>query len=274
MQYLLPKRFVTNFVSRFGRSENALIKGVFIRIFVWYFKVNLAEALFENTGDYRSFNDFFTRALKPGARPLADVEKFVLCPADGVVSQLGCIDGDSVLQAKGQYYTTQELLGDQELAEYYQDGSFVTVYLSPKDYHRVHMPLGGQLVSTQYIPGSLFSVNETTTANVPRVLARNERMVCTFETSQGKLTVVLVGALIVAGIDTVWGGGPSDPVGIRQFDAEAPQLKAGGEMGRFFMGSTAVVLLPKGAVEWSEELKAGTAVRMGEALGVKSNAAH
>lgn len=269
LQYCLPKRLLTNLVSVLGDSEHPFIKGLFIRVFIRIFKVNMNEALFPRVEDYRCFNDFFTRALKPGARPLADSHQYILSPADGVISEIGQIDQGMALQAKGLTYQVSELLADSDLGRTFEKGSFATVYLSPKDYHRVHMPVSGKLSSTNYIPGTLFSVNETTTTMVERVLARNERMVNTFETPGGKVSIVLVGALIVAGIETVWGGGRSDALGVQSFGEDAPELPAGEELGRFFMGSTAVLLFPENSVEWLEGLEPGAPVQMGQAIGRK-----
>lgn len=221
---------------------------------------------------YPSFNKFFTRALKQDARPVADATKFIVCPADGAVSQLGRIESGRIFQAKGQDYSVRELLaGDAVLADKYRDGMFITVYLSPRDYHRVHMPVSGTLESTAYVPGDLFSVNQTTVAHVPRLFARNERLVCVFDTELGQVASVMVGAMIVAGIETVWAG-PITPHGKkvqnnRFSDSEKPtMLNAGAEMGRFMLGSTVILLFEAGTIEWLPELAAGSAVRMGEAL--------
>ncbi len=221
---------------------------------------------------YPSFNAFFTRALKADARPVAEGDKFIVSPADGAISQLGNIESGRIFQAKGQEYTVNELLaGDAELVEKYRDGTFVTVYLSPRDYHRVHMPVSGTLKSTTYVPGDLFSVNQTTVNRVPRLFARNERLVCLFDTELGQVASVMVGAMIVAGIETVWAG-PVAPHG-KKIQAShfsntqnPPTLDAGAEMGRFMLGSTVILLLQAGHIEWLPELQAGSSVRMGQAL--------
>ncbi len=197
---------MTRFAGRIAASERPSVRDPLIRRFVRAYDVDMAEAE-RPLGQYKSFNDFFTRALKPGARPLADAETCVLCPADGAVSQLGRIADGRILQAKGHDYTVAQLLGgDEALAKRFHNGNFITVYLSPKDYHRVHMPTGGTLESTTYVPGDLFSVNQATAAGVPGLFARNERLSCIFDTSHGSMASVMVGAMIVAGIETVWGG--------------------------------------------------------------------
>ncbi|MFK7976596.1 MAG: archaetidylserine decarboxylase, partial [Halioglobus sp.] len=220
---------------------------------------------------YASFNEFFTRPLRDGARPIADAE--VVCPADGAISQMGTINEGLLLQAKGRYYTVEELLGgDAERAAEFDRGEFATVYLSPKDYHRVHMPLAGRLTGTTYIPGKLFSVNGTTAENVDRLFARNERLVCYFDTDLGPVAVILVGAMIVAGIETVWDGQIAPPLKRPQFkhflDAPEPvKLEKGEEMGRFKLGSTVILLFPEGSMRWDERYESGVATVMGEAFG-------
>ncbi|WP_235902149.1 archaetidylserine decarboxylase [Pontixanthobacter gangjinensis] len=223
---------------------------------------------------FSSFNDFFTRSLKPGSRPLADAATEVLSPADGAVSQLGTIKQGRIFQAKGQSYTATELLGgDAALAAKFDGGSFMTIYLSPSDYHRVHMPVGGSLNSTAYIPGELFSVNTVTAENVPRLFSRNERLSCVFDTDHGSVASVMVGAMIVASIETVWSGLVTPhrkSIDIQQFGGAAgpaPKLAAGAEMGRFLLGSTVVLLFEPGKVHWSPELKAGHTLRMGQSIG-------
>lgn len=225
-------------------------------------------------GEYRSFNDFFTRLLRPGMRPLADATTDVLCPADGAVSQVGRIEQGRIVQAKGQSYTVEELLGgDLELARRFEGGSFITIYLSPSDYHRVHMPMEGTLSRTAYIPGDLFSVNTATAKNVPRLFSRNERLSCVFDTRHGAMASVMVGAMIVASIETVWGGlvEPHQKQVVRTTfpDGEhvAPDLAAGDEMGRFLLGSTVILLFEPGRVEWAADLEPLSVVRMGQSLG-------
>ncbi|MEC8429432.1 MAG: archaetidylserine decarboxylase, partial [Pseudomonadota bacterium] len=219
-----------------------------------------------------TFNDFFTRALKPGARPICNEDKAIVFPADGAISQLGDIRHGRVFQAKGQDYSLLELVGgDPELAKPFEDGSFATVYLSPKDYHRVHMPFEGTLTHMIHVPGDLFSVNDVTAANVPRLFARNERVVCLFDTEAGPMAVILVGAMIVASIETVWAGQVA-PVKreiktTRYNQSENIHLKKGDELGRFKLGSTAIVLFGPEASSWQDSLDAGSATRMGDKMG-------
>ncbi len=250
------------------------MKNLLIRRFIKTYHVNMDEAAVE-AESYASFNAFFTRALKPDARPLADSDTFILSPADGVISQLGRIESERIFQAKGQDYTINELLaGDRTLAEKYRDGMFVTVYLSPRDYHRVHMPVSGTLHHTTYVPGNLFSVNQTTAGQVPRLFARNERLVCIFDTELNQVASVLVGAMIVAGIATVWAG----PVAAHAKKTQTshyvatqspPALDAGAEMGRFMLGSTVILLFEAGQIEWLPKLQPGSALRMGQAIARK-----
>ncbi len=272
-QYLVPHHLLSRLVGRLADSEIPWIKNTFIDQFSRRFNVDMSEALEEDPHAYPCFNAFFTRALKPTARPLDADPAALLCPADGAISQIGQLSGGTILQAKGQHYSAQRLLGgDRELAAQFDGGSFATIYLSPRDYHRVHMPLTGKLARTLYVPGDLFSVNQTTADNVAELFARNERLVCLFDTEAGPLALVLVGAMIVAGIDTVWAG-PVAPLGRRVIDTDfrappAPvELARGAEMGRFRLGSTAILLLPRGAVEWRADAVAGGNVTMGSALG-------
>lgn len=262
---------LSRLAARFANSETRWLKGLLIRRFIKTYHVNMNEAA-AVAESYPCFNAFFTRALKNDARPIADAEKFILSPADGAISQLGRIESGRIFQAKGQDYAVSELLaGDAGLAEKYRDGMFVTIYLSPRDYHRVHMPVSGTLQSTTYVPGDLFSVNQITASHVPRLFARNERLVCVCDTELGEVTSVMVGAMIVAGIETVWAG-PVTPHGkeiqtSRYSETQKPtSLDAGAEMGRFMLGSTVILLFGEGKIEWLPELQAGSTVRMGQAL--------
>jgi phosphatidylserine decarboxylase len=273
IQYLVPHHLLSRLVGRLAASETPWIKNRFIDTFRRRFQVDMSEAAQPDPLAYRCFNDFFTRALREGARPLDPDPAAVLSPADGTVSQIGSLDDDWVLQAKQQTYSARILLGgDAELAKRFAGGSFATIYLSPRDYHRVHMPLAGTLVRTVYVPGQLFSVNKVTADNVAGLFARNERLVCIFETELGPMAVVLVGAMIVAGIETVWGGQiappPATPTTLH-YDRPLPEVRLarGAELGRFKLGSTAIVLLPRGACDWRADLQPGSSVRMGEALG-------
>ncbi|WP_209348912.1 archaetidylserine decarboxylase [Pontixanthobacter sp. CEM42] len=273
LQHVLPQHALSRLAGRFARSETPWLRDRLIRRFAKAYNVDMDQAE-RPLGEYRSFNDFFTRALKPGMRPLADARSQVLCPADGAVSQLGRIENGRIFQAKGQSYTAAELLGgDTDLAEKFEGGSFITIYLSPSDYHRVHMPVDGTLRQTAYIPGDLFSVNTVTAENVDRLFSRNERLSSVFDTPVGAMASVMVGAMIVANIETVWGGlvTPHQKQIVRSdFVSEGQagvQLNAGDEMGRFLLGSTVVLLFEPDRVEWSDELKPLSVVRMGQSLG-------
>lgn len=272
LQHVVPQHLLSRLVGWVARSEIPWIKTPFIHRFIEHFGVDLSEAVIEDPDRFENFNAFFTRALKDGARPIADGERTLACPADGTVSQLGPLRGGDLFQAKGHHYSAFELLGgDGALAAEFNNGHFATVYLSPKDYHRVHMPLTGTLRETRYVPGRLFSVNQTTTERVPRLFARNERLVCVFDTEVGPMAVVLVGAMIVAGIETVFAGQVTpQSTTVTHVDYRNPApvtLRKGDELGRFLLGSTVIVLFPEGAAEFGSELTAGAAVRMGEAFG-------
>lgn len=277
-QYLLPHHALSRFTALF--AESALLKNLLIGSFIRRYRVDLADALITDPKAFANFNDFFTRELKPGARPLPSDRDAVVSPADGTVSQAGIIHGEVLLQAKGKFFKLAELLGgDTALAEQFNDGSFATIYLSPRDYHRVHMPLAGRLEKMIYVPGRLFSVNPQTTEKVSGLFARNERVVCLFHTVAGPMAVIMVGAMIVAGIETVWSGGVCPSAGTRiirqvDFDNHSPaiELAMGAEMGRFKLGSTAIVLFGAGAVELDSEVNAEAAVQMGQRLGIVRDA--
>lgn len=233
------------------------------------FNISLDEAKIQSIDEFASFNDFFTRALKPGTRPIA-TEARVVSPADGAISQAGKITQGKIFQAKGHQFSVEELLANADLAEQFSDGEFATIYLSPSDYHRVHMPTSGRLVSMSYIPGDLFSVNELTAESVPRLFARNERAVCVFDTELGPVAVVLVGAMIVASIETVWAGQIA-PAATRhiehwRYQDEQHTFAQGDEIGRFKLGSTVVMLYPKNTVNWLKSSMAGAKVQMGQKL--------
>lgn len=271
LQYLIPQAFLSRLVGAIARCPWGFIKNPFIEKFIRRYGVDMSLALEENPRAYANFNAFFTRALKPGARPICAGVDSLCCPADGAISQLGEIKQGRIFQAKGQDFSVLELLGGQaDLAQAFTDGLFATVYLSPKDYHRVHMPCAGELQRMVHIPGDLFSVNTVTAQQVPRLFARNERVVCYFSTAFGPMVVVLVGAMIVASIETPWAGVVA-PVRnqVRTFHythAPSVSLAKGEEMGRFLLGSTAIVLLPKGAARWREDLTEGSPVVMGELM--------
>ena len=273
LQKLVPHHLLSRLSGRFAASEIGWLKNLMILRFIAAYGVNMSEAAEPDPRRYSCFNTFFTRALKPGARPLALAPDAVLSPADGSVSAIGAIDDDAIFQAKGHTFSLTTLLGgDAARAAPFRNGSFATVYLSPKDYHRVHIPLGGTLREMIYVPGQLFSVNQITAENIPGLFARNERAVCLFDTPAGPMAVVLVGAMIVAAIETVWAGkvAPSAQ-GLQVSDyrnATPPiQLHKGDELGRFLLGSTAIVLFAPGMAAWRADIGPGTAVRMGEQIG-------
>lgn len=277
MQYILPHHTLSRLVGHFAECETPWFKNRLIAWFIKRYQVNMSEAQLEDPSAYKHFNDFFTRALKIDARPLDEQDKAVLSPADGVISQLGPIEHGRIFQAKGHSFSLVELLGgDAERATPFMGGSFSTVYLSPKDYHRVHMPLTGILREMVYIPGRLFSVNQTTVENVPELFARNERVACIFDTEHGPMAVVLVGAMIVASIETVWAGmvaPPSHDLCSYDYSPAARQpitLEKGAELGRFKLGSTAIVLFGPGHVGWNQDLQATSAVQVGQCLGLET----
>ncbi len=271
LQNLLPQEKLTRLVGKIAASEKPWLKQLFIDRFIKAYGVNMAEALNSDPTSYRSFNEFFTRPLKPDARPLAQAADAVLCPADGVISAIGNIDDDTLIQAKGKGYTATALLGgDAARAAPFRNGTFATVYLSPKDYHRVHCPLVGALKEMIYVPGKLYSVNQVTADHIDNLFAINERVVCIFETTHGPMAVVLVGAMIVAAIDTVWAGRVApgfNGVSVQHYAPGEVTLGKGDELGRFLLGSTAIVLFGAGMVEWQLDLRAGPGVRMGQQIG-------
>ncbi len=272
VQHLLPHHLFSRLTGLFAASEVAWFKNLFIRRFIAAYGVNMSEAAEPDPTKYSCFNTFFTRALKDGARPLAQASNAVLSPADGALSALGAIRDDAIFQAKGHEFSLTTLLGgDAARAAPFRNGNFATVYLSPKDYHRVHIPLGGTLREMIYVPGKLFSVNQTTAENIPGLFARNERAVCIFDTPAGPMAVVLVGAMIVAGIATVWAGqvAPSKQgLQVSDYRTATPpiRLHKGDELGRFLLGSTAIVLFAPGMATWRQDLGTGSPVRMGEQI--------
>ena len=273
LQYVLPKIALTAFGGKIAGAKAGNLTTRLIHWFVGRYGVNMSEAANANIASYASFNEFFTRALRDGARPLAKAD--FVCPVDGSISQFGAIDRDQIFQAKGHAYSTTALVGgDAALAAQYQDGSFATLYLSPKDYHRVHMPCDGRLTRMIHVPGDLFSVNPVTARGVPGLFARNERVVCVFSGADGPFVLVLVGATIVGSMATVWHGvvNPPRSRNIREWTYEDPQvsLKKGDEMGRFLLGSTVVVVLPKGAIAFNGNWAPEVGVCMGENMGRKA----
>lgn len=275
LQHWVPQHALSRFVGKIANSNNGLIKNTFIKWFIKRYQVDMSLAAEENPQSYACFNDFFTRALKPGIRPICNEPIAIVCPADGAISQLGKIVDGRIFQAKGQDYTVEELLGgDAALAQEFAEGDFATVYLSPKDYHRVHMPYGGKLRTMVSIPGDLFSVNTVTAEQVPRLFSRNERVAAIFDTDIGPMAVVLVGAMIVAGIETVWDGDLA-PMGSREIEVsnypyQNIVLDKGAEMGRFKLGSTAILLFAKDKIKWGQQFAAGTTTRVGVKLAEKN----
>lgn len=272
-QYVLPKQALTAFAGWVASHQRGWVTTEIIRRFVLKYQVNMDEAANSDIASYLSFNDFFTRALKPGARPIAAAD--LVSPVDGAVSQFGPIFKDQIFQAKGHHYSTTAVVGgDAALAAQFQDGSFATIYLSPKDYHRIHMPCDGRLTRMIYVPGDLFSVNPVTARGVPGLFARNERVVCVFESALGPFVLILVGATIVGSMATVWHGVVNPPRGggVREwhYPASAGQpaveLTQGQEMGRFLLGSTVVMLFPKGPLQFNSGWVPGQAVRLGQAM--------
>lgn len=271
--YLLPHHALSRIMHAITRSEIHWWKTAFTRWFVHQFKVDMSLALEPNLDSYPSFNAFFTRALRSDARPIVADENLWVCPVDGAVSQLGSIKNGRIFQAKGQDYTLLELLGnDSEKARLFEDGSFATLYLSPRDYHRIHIPCDGRLTAMSHIPGQLFSVSPSTVRAVPRLFARNERVVAYFDTDAGPLAMVMVGAIFVASIETVWAGEVTPPAGqqIRHWDYDSKdpvyQFQKGDEIGRFNMGSTVILLSAKNAIDWLDNIQATTSIQMGQAL--------
>jgi len=243
-----------------------------IKWFIGRYKVNMAEAAYPDIQSYATFNEFFTRALHSTARPLAQAE--FVCPVDGAISQFGTIEKDQLFQAKGHSYSTTALVGgDRELAAQFEDGSFATLYLSPRDYHRIHMPCDGRLTRMIYVPGDLFSVNPVTARGVPGLFARNERVVCVFESAHGDFVLTLVGATIVGSMATIWHGVVNPPrsrdIRVWEYDRQNVILKQGDEMGRFLLGSTVVMLFKKDVLQFDPQWAPAQGVRMGEVMGFK-----
>ncbi|MBL8376501.1 MAG: phosphatidylserine decarboxylase [Burkholderiales bacterium] len=271
-QHLLPKRALTEFVGTLAARRAGALTQVAIRRFIARYGVDMREAADPRPEAYASFNDFFTRALKPGARPLADAD--YLCPVDGAISQCGAIAGDAIFQAKGHSYTTTALIGgDAALAAQFRDGAFATLYLSPRDYHRIHMPCEASLRRMIHVPGSLYSVNPATARAIPGLFARNERVVCVFESARGPFVLVLVGATIVGSMATTWHGvvSPPRPATVREwtYTGDSVRLAHGAEMGRFLLGSTVVLLFPQRTIALNPGWRPGGGIRMGEAMGTR-----
>lgn len=271
-QYPLPHHPLSRLMGRLTHCRHPAFKNWFIRRITQAYRIDLDEALEPDINAYNCFNEFFTRALKPGARPVASAPDAIACPADGFLSQAGVIARGRIIQAKGRDYSVETLLGgSHERAAPFVDGRFATIYLSPRDYHRLHMPLAGALREMVHVPGRLFSVNDATARGVPNLFARNERVAALFDTEAGPMALVLVGAIFVASIETVWHGVVTPPSAPRvrtwDYPAEAVRLDKGAEMGRFNMGSTIVVLFGREAIDWAPSLEPGAIMRMGAEMG-------
>ncbi len=269
IQSLLPKRALTVGVGALARTRGGVLTQLAIRRFIARYGVNMSEAADPAIEHFASFNDFFTRPLRAGARPLADAPW--LCPVDGAISQCGSIVDDRIFQAKGHDYSTTALVGgDAALASRFDNGSFATLYLSPRDYHRIHMPCRGRVQRMLHVPGTLYSVNPATARGVPGLFARNERVVCVFESERGPFIMVLVGATIVGSMATVWHGlvNPPRPGSIREwrYGENGADLARGAEMGRFLLGSTVIMLFPRGTLRLNPDWAPQRAIRMGEAM--------
>jgi phosphatidylserine decarboxylase len=268
-QYLLPKGALTNFAGRVAGAKGGAYTTGLIRWFVGKYDVNMSEAANPDIASYKTFNEFFTRALRPDARPLA--EAAYICPVDGRISQFGDIEDDQIFQAKGHKFSTTALVGgDAQLAAQFQHGSFANLYLSPRDYHRIHMPIDGKLTRMIYVPGELFSVNPTTARGIPGLFARNERVVCVFDTAHGPFVMTLVGATIVGSMATVWHGVVNPPrlpqVTEWKYDDQNIVLKKGDELGRFLLGSTVVMLFQKDVLKFNPAWQPAAPVKLGEAM--------
>ncbi|HBV92169.1 archaetidylserine decarboxylase [Pantoea sp. B550] len=277
LNHILPKKWLTELAGWGASRRGGWLTKLVIDIFVWFYKVDMAEARKPDTASYRTFNDFFVRPLKDDARPVDADASLIALPADGAISQLGHIHGDQIFQAKGHHYTIDALLaGDERMAAQFVDGEFVTTYLAPRDYHRVHMPCNGILREMIYVPGDLYSVNPLTARNIPNLFARNERVICYFETDIGPMVQILVGATIVGSIETVWAGTITPPREgvIKRWhypaadDEGAVVLLKGQEMGRFKLGSTVINLFAPGRVKLAESLEAESKTRLGQPLAI------
>ena len=268
-QYIIPKQAITALAGKLASAQAGKLTTAVIKWFVKRYQVNMDEAAQPDISAYKSFNDFFTRPLQNGARPIAQAD--FICPVDGAISQFGAIEQDQIYQAKGHQYSTLTMLaGNQALADRFQDGFFATLYLSPKDYHRIHMPCDGTLKSMTYVPGDLFSVNPATAQGVPGLFARNERVICEFDSAHGVFALILVGATIVGSMATVWHGVVNPPrlglVKTWTYENQSIQLKQGEEMGRFLLGSTVVMLFPANTLAFNLAWKPEQAIQLGEKM--------
>jgi phosphatidylserine decarboxylase len=269
-QHVLPQHALSRMILRATRIRAPWFKNWLIRGFLKLYTIDMSEAAQSDPVSFGSFNEFFTRALKPGVRSVAAEPNAIACPVDGAISEAGKIDGERLLQAKGRSFSLTELLAAQSWAKNFEGGCFATVYLAPFNYHRVHMPLRGKLRETVYVPGRLFSVNATTAARVPKLFARNERVLTLFDTAFGQVAVVMVGALNVGSMATVWAGDitPAARRVITRLPAQEVSLDKGEELGRFNMGSTVILLFQRDRARWHAEVRAGAVVKLGQSLGL------
>jgi phosphatidylserine decarboxylase len=276
-QYIVPQHFLSRLVGLLAASKVSFLKNLLIRLFIKKYHVNMAEAEIKSVEEFSSFNEFFTRKLEANARPISSEAKAIICPVDGAVSAIGEINAEQIFQAKGKSFSLNTLLGgEQKLADKFHGGKFATLYLSPRDYHRIHMPLTGTLEEMIYIPGKLFSVNQTTAESIDELFARNERAVCIFNTDIGPMALILVGAMIVASIETVWAGqvAPSklDKHVEHYYEHSPITIRRGEEMGRFKLGSTAIILFPSNVMNWQDSLQTADGIQLGQKIGEISKA--
>jgi len=279
LQTVLPHHFLSGLMYKITRIETKWFKNFFISKFISIYNVDMSQAIDENPQDFKCFNEFFTRPLKPEVRPIAEGAHTIISPVDGVISEVGRINENQIFQAKGKTYSLESLVGGSpERAHFYNNGFFATIYLSPRDYHRIHMPLGGRLREMVHVPGRLFSVSPSTTRSVSNLFARNERVVAGFSTDAGPMAMILVGAIFVSSMETVWAGTVTPPAGknLRQwsYDTQEPiNLDRADEMGRFNMGSTVILLFPENSIQWEENIMFGKKVQFGEKIGeiIKQN---
>lgn len=271
VQNLFPQKTLSRFLGWLASSKMGPLTHLAIQLFASHYQVNLQESQISNIKDFTSFNDFFTRALKVGARTIEVNDARILSPVDGAVSEIGAIDQDRLFQAKGKTFHLSSLCADQKVAQYFQSGNFLTAYLSPRDYHRFHMPFSGRLLEMIYVPGKLFSVNQSSVANVDNLFARNERVVCVFETALGKMAMIAVGAMVVGSVMMKWHGivAPQAHNQLKRWDYSDKALcfSQGEDIGHFRLGSTIILLFEQDKVTWSNSLKADTPLRLGDVLG-------
>ena len=272
LQYLLPKHILTRLVGKIANCHVRWLKNFFISQYRKFYRIDMADFLEPDLTKYPTFNDFFTRALKPGVRPISDDRRVIISPVDGKVFQVGKVSNNTIINAKGKGFTLEQLLVDKEMASQFANSNFSVLYLAPSDYHRIHMPLDGKLKSMRYIPGELFSVNPHIVNSIPDVFARNERVVATFDTQIGSVVMILVGAIIVGSIETTWAGvvAPSNATTVKNWDYAKQEIafERGAEVGSFKLGSTVILLFPEQKTQWNQEVKENMAIKMGQDLGV------